>query len=473
MGVPIIAQGEEEISISNQQQGIIPPVDLVVVIDTSPSMKDEAEDLSQVAEAAIVAAKYSYPSDLRVAWLGIEGTWKGTRFDRTIRDYLIYQCNVPESEIRGRKRGEVASAGAQEDAARVIEDISDHFNWRPGAARAIFYLGDEALEGGGDKTKQEDIEAANLAIQKAKNAGVTVYTYFGTSKSKYREGIEKEYVRVSSETGGQAFTDKDAISGFTAVLEKVICGSRPKESPTPKPEASPQVVLPPGTTYVQDCVSSQRSNLYTVDLSSGKATLIGAIATVVTDMAFVGSQLYGFDRRDGSQTMQLIKIDPATGKATVIGDIGFSVVGLAYNRKRNTLYASTAKQLIAIDTKTGAGTPVVTVANQNYNCGEVAFDRNGKAYITLIGYDKKKLLATCDLDTGAVTTIGDIGFPGLCSMEFSGDVLYGVTGNLFGLGSDGQLIQIDTTTGAGTVIPVTVPIGRWAAISVYKATVDL
>ena len=432
-------------------------------------MKDQAEGLSQIAEAAIEAAKSSCPTDLRVAWFGIEGTWKGTRFDRTIRDYLIIQCNVPVSDIRSRKRGEVADAGAQEDAARVIEDISDHFNWRPGVARAIFYLGDEALEGGGDRTDQEDIEAANLAIQKAKKAGVTVHTYFGTSKSKYREGIEKEYARVASETGGEAFTDKDSLSGFTAVLEKVICGSRPQEPSTPEAESSPQFVLRSGTVYVQDCVSAQLSNLYTLDLSTAKATFIRAIATEITDIAFVGAELYGLDHKDGSQTMQLIKIDPATGESTVIGDIGFFVVGLAYNRDRQTLYASAAKQLIAIDIKTGAGTPVVTVANQDYNCGEVAFDRNGKAYITLIGYDERKLLATCDLDTGSVTTIGDTGFPGLGSMEFYGNVLYGVTGKFFGLGSDGQLIQIDTTTGAGTLLATTNPIGRWAGISVYKA----
>ena len=148
----------------SNQASSIPPVDLVIVIDTSPSMKDEAQALSDAAKSAIAKAKSSCPSDLRVAWLGIEGTWKGTNFDQSIRAYLTQNCKVSESKLRGRKRGEVADAGAQEDAARAIEDISDYFDWREGAARAIFYLGDEALEGGGDKTEQEDIKAANLAI---------------------------------------------------------------------------------------------------------------------------------------------------------------------------------------------------------------------------------------------------------------------------------------------------------------------
>jgi uncharacterized protein (DUF697 family) len=207
-------------------QQTIPLVDLVIVIDTSTSMSDEARALSEAAQAAIEAARSSCPSDLRVTWLGIEGTWKGTNFNQTVRDYLVQEAKAPEAELRGRKRGAVAGGGAQEDAARIIEDISTHFDWRPGTARAIFYLGDEVLEGGGDKTEQKDIDAANKAIGVAREAKVTVHTYFGTSKSKFKDTIQKEYARVAQETGGKTFTDQNTISGFAAILENVICGSR-------------------------------------------------------------------------------------------------------------------------------------------------------------------------------------------------------------------------------------------------------
>jgi len=255
---------KKEKSMSNQASSI-PSVDLVIVIDASPSMKDEAQALSNAAAGAIAKAKSSCPSDLRVVWLGIEGIWKGTNFDSPIRTYLTQKCKVSESKLRGRKKGQLADAGAQEDAARAIEDISDYFDWRSGAARAIFYLGDEALEGGGDKTEQKDIEAANLAIQKAQAAKVTVHTYFGTSKSKHRQSITTEYARVAAQTGGQAFTDQDAINGFSAVLEKVICGSRTAKT----------IKLKPGAVYIQDCVSNELSKLYTLDLATFKATLIG------------------------------------------------------------------------------------------------------------------------------------------------------------------------------------------------------
>lgn len=445
---------------NNQSLSNIPSVDLVIVIDTSPSMKDEAQALSKAAEAAINTAKSSCPSNLKVTWLGIEGIWKGTLFNRTVRSYLTEECKVSESDFRSRKRGELKSAGAQEDGARAVADLVDYFNWRQDAAKAIFYLGDEALEGGGAKTERADIESANVAIQKAQAQEVKVYTYFGTSKSKHRQGITSEYARLATDTGGQAFTDQDTLKGFSAVLEQVICGSRTVNTDI--------VNLQSGTVYIQDFVAGKASNLYTLNLQIGKADLVGSIATNVYDLAFVGSQLYGLQQ--GKKNTQLVKIERATGKTTVVGDIGFDVVGLAYNTQRETLYASAAKQLIAIALETGKGQPAVTVSKDKRGCGEVAFDSSGKAYITLIGTDKKKQLASCNLDSGEVSVIGDIGFPDLASMEFIDDVLYGVTGNFFNLGKDGQLLRIDTRTGKGIVVTKTNPVGRWAGMTVYQPT---
>ena len=226
------------------------------------------------------------------------------------------------------------------------------------------------------------------------------------------------------------------------------------------------IKVKPGIVYIQDCVTNKLSKLYTLDLATGKASFVGEIVTEVSDIAFVGSQLYGLDR-EGDKT-RLVKIDLNSGDVTVISDIGQPCAGLAYNRQRNTLYATTAKQLIAINLETGKGTPVVTVADKDYNCGELAFDADGKAYITLIGYNKKKLLASLNLETSKVHIIGDIGFPNIASMEFVGNVLYGVTGNFFNLGKNGQLIRINTTTGKGTLVTMTEPKGRWAGISIYE-----
>lgn len=226
------------------------PVDLVIVIDTSSSVKEEAQDLSQAAETAIASARSSCPSDLRVIWLGIEGTWTNTRFDRTLREYLTETCAIPESALKSRKKGEIKSGGAQEDAARAIQDIATHFDWRNGAKRAVFYLGDEALDAGGPKTQQKDIEAANLAIQIAKINQVAIHTYFGQSRSRYRQTIEAEYARVANETGGHSFTAEGSLRDFANILEAVICSSKstpeipltePAKTDTPTTELATEV----------------------------------------------------------------------------------------------------------------------------------------------------------------------------------------------------------------------------------------
>ena len=209
---------------SEQQQN--PPVDLVIVIDTSVSLKDDAAAASQAAEAALEAARAKCPADLRVVWLGIEGTWKETLFERTLRHYLTAECGVAAAALRGRQRGELKGGGAQEDGARAIEDIAKHFDWRPQAKRAVFFLGDEALEGGGDQVDAENIEAADRAIQTARAAAVSVHTYFGKSRSRHKQALQQEYARLARETGGQAFTAENVSAGFATVLEDSICASR-------------------------------------------------------------------------------------------------------------------------------------------------------------------------------------------------------------------------------------------------------
>ncbi len=211
--------------------GAIGPVDLIVVIDTSGSMADEAKKLSAAADAAIQAAAKSCPSDLRVCWFGIEGTWvtqdPNTRFTQSYRSYLQGgmtskqgDCHyslppVPDPDI-------VGTPNDYEDGAAAIMDQSDHFDWRPGAARAIFYLGDEALEGGNPQAA-DDVTAANSAIAVAKARGVTVFTYAGTGIT---PATAAEYARVASETGGQSFTAPVSnLGGFQIVLEHIICAS--------------------------------------------------------------------------------------------------------------------------------------------------------------------------------------------------------------------------------------------------------
>jgi hypothetical protein len=209
-----------------------PLVDLVVVIDSSTSMKPDATSLSNSVSAAIDAAKTKCPSDLKVSYLGIEGKFSDSLFRTTIREHLT-KLGVTDADMRGRKRGTVASGGAQEDCGRAIEDVVKHNDWRAGAKKAIFLLGDESFEGG-DMFDQDDVEAANKAIAVANGADVRVHTYLakGGSDAKLRKANETEFARVAFETGGQAYTHDDTLNGgFQETLESVICASKQPEEP--------------------------------------------------------------------------------------------------------------------------------------------------------------------------------------------------------------------------------------------------
>lgn len=251
----------------------IPAVDLVVVIDSSASMRDEAVDLSKAVSSAIEAAKVSCPSDLRVEYLGVEGTFSDTKFTTTVRKYLTDRAKADPAKLKGRLKGAVAEGGAQEDGALAIEDVTNHFDWRQGAKKAILYLTDEALYGGG-LVDQEDIDAATAAINTAKAGEVRVHTYLGTSRVKAaeRKKLESELARVSNETGGKAFTAKDALNGFQKLLEEVICGSRTTPGSAEdvpcedcgKPEVPPKKESPAAPPPEKEHVEAAATELYAI-----------------------------------------------------------------------------------------------------------------------------------------------------------------------------------------------------------------
>lgn len=60
--------------------------------------------------------------------------------------------------------------------------------------------------------------------------------------------------------------------------------------------------IPYGIVYVQDCASGKASNLYKLDLKTGKTELVGAITDDIYDIAAVGSALYGLDQEENSDT---------------------------------------------------------------------------------------------------------------------------------------------------------------------------
>jgi len=296
-------------------------VDLVVVIDTDTSMRAEARGLSDIAETAIADIQNATPCDLRVTWLGIGGTWARSRFDHTVRDYLIRECRVPPAEIRSRRRGELAGGGTRENVARTLQDLCDRFNWRMGATRGIFYVGDQILAGGDART-DEDIEAADIAIQTAASAGVAVHTYLGTSRSDDWERLVADYGRLAAETGGRSFVDRDVRGEYYALLRDVILAARRVERRAELPESLPGLALrtslPPDSQTLSLQATNQEINaaiaalavveveVTTVDgdrqtlLSDGESLVLGDLPAADASPAAVTAEFVPDESWDGT-----------------------------------------------------------------------------------------------------------------------------------------------------------------------------
>lgn len=214
-------------------------LDLVVIIDTSGSMSDESADLSREIDAAIEKASANCPSQLRATFLGIQGTWPGTKFDQSVSDYLIskgtsegnLQARKPFTEADGRDH-----AGNKEDLCRAVIDACKYFDWRPGARRAIFVLGDEGMEGGGGTLTNAAKDKNSEAIKVAQLYGVKVHTYQGTPDNRpenidrfpsvaARDKVTEEYQRLAKQTGGRSYIYTTGIANFLLVLEEILCDS--------------------------------------------------------------------------------------------------------------------------------------------------------------------------------------------------------------------------------------------------------
>lgn len=214
-------------------------LDLVVIIDTSGSMSDESADLSREIDAAIEKATARCPSQLRATFLGIQGTWTGTKFDQSVSEYLIDK-GAPEGNLQARKPFTEADgrdhAGNKEDLCRAVIDTCKYFDWRPGARRAIFVLGDEGMEGGGGTLTNAAIAKNSEAISVAQLHGIKVYTYQGTPDDRpenldrfpsiaERDKVTKEYQRLAEQTGGRSYIYTTGIANFMLVLQEILCDS--------------------------------------------------------------------------------------------------------------------------------------------------------------------------------------------------------------------------------------------------------
>jgi DNA-binding beta-propeller fold protein YncE len=204
-------------------------------------------------------------------------------------------------------------------------------------------------------------------------------------------------------------------------------------------------------------------NLYTINLASGTATLVGAIRLPggkpigVTGMAASPKDgtLYGItSEQSPNSPHSLVTIDPATGAATLVGDLGAAGSDIAFN-EQGTLYIwlPVTSQLGTVNPSTAAVTPLGRPGPAGSPAG-IAIDPQGMVFVTAKGAGGS--LDNVDLTSGAL----QVG-PPLTGAPFSTQInsmSFSPSGLLLAVNSNGgspantRLVTINTATGAVATI---------------------
>jgi hypothetical protein len=161
----------------------------------------------------------------------------------------------------------------------------------------------------------------------------------------------------------------------------------------------------------------------------------------ITDLAWCpGGRLFGvsYDR--------LFAIIQSTGLAVEIANHGRIGANALTCDPNGNLYMGAGASLYRFAADKSSNVFVGAATNGRYS-GDIAFNKAGKLYATLVGANSSDVLVEVNPQNGGTRSIGNVGFANVWGITFVGDTLYGLTTSSAGAGS---LIRIDTSTGAGT-----------------------
>lgn len=156
-----------------------------------------------------------------------------------------------------------------------------------------------------------------------------------------------------------------------------------------------------GTVYLAS--SGLDDSLYTLNVATGEATLVGSFGSASFTM-------HGLEFADANRTLYggdqgtLYRLNTTTGAATPVGpSAGPGFLRLGYNSHSDTMYAIYGNVLHTQDLHTGVRTPIGPLAGPTMPAALAYHTANGKMYL----HDNiQDALYTVNLSTGAATLVG-------------------------------------------------------------------
>jgi hypothetical protein len=197
----------------------------------------------------------------------------------------------------------------------------------------------------------------------------------------------------------------------------------------------------------QIIVGDSSGRLIVVDPVARLSRTIGTMGVVMTDIALSpDGRLFGVTHND------LYSIDPSTAQVTFIGSHFAGLVALTF-RTDGTLFAAGGNRLVTVDTSSAQLTTIGWMAR--YALGDLEFGMSGGLYMTTSSGE----LVELDPTTAATTVVGTIGFPRLYSLSVaSPDTFYSFSGS--------QLLRVDAGVGAATVLYDVGPMEVWGSTTI-------
>lgn len=186
-------------------------------------------------------------------------------------------------------------------------------------------------------------------------------------------------------------------------------------------------------------VSTANSQLQTIDIASHATTLIGNAGAVLFDITFSPSGALFRTDSDNSYA-----VDCATAPATLIGSLGIPFVNALGFDSAGVLYGAGEDSLFTINTSMGAATLVGTgsflsAGDLDY-VGNTLFISSGGPFSP-----SPSFLVSLNPVSASATPVGPLLFSDVFGLANDA-----ASSTLFGLTLTGQVLSVNTTTGAAS-----------------------